>query len=223
MNSLWGTVAYSPHSHCYFLQASNTLLVPVCLFANVSHTAWLEVEKSKKTKHSDTMQPSSLAPIFDLSSNLKGSRRQDTIIATGSTSSNLLFRLRFSSSARCVLWMLATLIFFFHCCCSPVNAAARWWCVCRAALSDYRVEQHCRLSYHSELSQSAVPTGTTLHQRTKEKIKECNNSITIWSQSLTGDKTQCDTCNASNYRKNTGGGSKQTQHNILRSESQKKK
>lgn len=78
-------------------------------------------------------------------------------------------------------------------------------CVCalivydRAALSDYRVEQQYRLSYHNKLSQRAKPTGRTLHQRTKEKIKECYSSITIQSQSLTGDKTQCDTCYASNY------------------------
>ena len=68
-------------------------------------------------------------------------------------------------------------------------------------LSDYRIEQQHRLSYHNKLSQSARPTGSTLHQRTREKIKECYNSITVWSQSLTRDKTQCDMCNASNYHK----------------------
>lgn len=91
-----------------------------------------------------------------------------------------------------------------------------------AALSDYRVEQPYRLSYHNKLSQSARPTGRTLHQRTKEKIKECYNSITIWSQSLTGDKTRRDTCNASNYsiHRWMQGGEKE-QHNSLRQESQK--
>lgn len=79
--------------------------------------------------------------------------------------------------------------------------SAYGWCVCEAALSDYRVEQHYRLSYHNKLSRSAWPTGRTLHQKTKEEIKECYSSITIWSQSLTGDKTQCDTCNASNGHK----------------------
>lgn len=143
------------------------------------------------------MEPSSLTPIIDLSLQFKGQQKADTIIAMGNMSADLLFRLRFSSIVRCVLWMLAKLNFFQ--CYSPINAM--WWCVCGAALSDYRVEQQYRVSYHNELSQSAGPTGRTLHQRTKEKIKECYNSITIWSQSLTGDKTQCDTCNASNYRK----------------------
>lgn len=138
--------------------------------------------------------------MFNLSLQFKGQQKTDTIIAMGSTSADLLFRLGFLSHVCCVLWMLAKLDIF------PVPLFSHWcrvpacsWCVCGAALSDYRVEQHCRLSYHNELSQSAMPTGSTLHQRTKEKIKECYNSITIWSQSLTGDKTQCDTCNASNY------------------------
>lgn len=96
-------------------------------------------------------------------------------------------------------WMTAKFIFF-----NPVILPLVV-CVCalivydRAALSDYRVEQQYRLSYHNKLSQRAKPTGRTLHQRTKEKIKECYSSITIQSQSLTGDKTQCDTCYASNY------------------------
>lgn len=30
------------------LQSLQSLMVPVCLFANVSHTAWLEVKKKKK-------------------------------------------------------------------------------------------------------------------------------------------------------------------------------
>lgn len=90
----------------------------------------------------------------------------------------------------------------FQCCDSPNNGVSVcWWCVCGAALTDYRVEQQYRVSYHNKLNQSVRPTGRTLHQTTKEKIKECYNSITIWSQSLTGDKTQCDTCNASNYYK----------------------
>lgn len=69
MNSLWGTASYSPHSHCCLLQASNTLLVPVCVFANVSHTALLEV---KKTLYN---QVHSLQYSIYLC-NLKGSRRQ---------------------------------------------------------------------------------------------------------------------------------------------------
>lgn len=75
------------------------------------------------------------------------------------------------------------------------------WCVSGAALSDYRVEQHYRLSYHSKLSRSVWPMGRTLHQGTKERIKEYYNSITIWSPSLTGDQTQRDTCDASNCPK----------------------
>ena len=47
MNSVFGTAAYSTHSHHCFLLASNTLLVPVCLFANVSHIARLKVKKNK--------------------------------------------------------------------------------------------------------------------------------------------------------------------------------
>lgn len=166
MRSLLDTDAYTPHSHSCFLQASNSLLVLVCLLANVSHTAWLEVKKKKQT------QTLCNQVHYNLSLQFKGQQTAGTIIAMGNTSANLLFRLKFSSSVHCVLWMLAKLFFFppvllfsYWCCVS-----ACWWCICKAALSDYRIEQHYRLSYHNKLSQSARPTGRTLHQRTKEEI-----------------------------------------------------
>lgn len=134
--------------------------------------------------------------------NLKGSRRQKVSLPRATRV--LICYLDWGFHLMDAVFFGCQQSWFFF----PVLLVSCWccvdacrWCVREAALSDYRVEQHYRLTYHNELSQSARPTGRTLHQRTKEKIKECYDSITIWSQSLTGDKTQCDTCNASNYHR----------------------
>ena len=203
MNSLWDTAAHSPRSHRCFLQASNTLLVPVCQFASVSHSAGLEVKKKKKKKKTVTLcnRVHSLQYPIHLC-NLKGSRRRTVSLPRATRVLICYLDWGFHLMDAVFFGCRQSWIFFpvplvsYWCC---VDAC--WWCVREAALSDYRVEQHYRLTYHNELSQSARPTGRTLHQRTKEKIKECYDSITIWSQSLTGDKTQCDTCNASNYHR----------------------
>lgn len=200
MNSLWDTAAHSPRRHRCFLQASNTLLVPVCQFASVSHSAGLEVKKKKKTVTRCNRVHSLQYPIH--LSNLKGSRRRKVSLPRATRVLICYLDWGFHLVDAVFFGCRQSWIFF------PVLLVSYWccvdacrWCVREAALSDYRVEQHYGLTYHNELSQSARPTGRTLHQRTKEKIKECYDSITIWSQSLTGDKTQCDTCNASNYHR----------------------
>lgn len=61
---------------------------------------------------------------YNLSLQFKGQQTAGTIIAMGNTSANLLFRLKFSSSVHCVLWMLAKLFFFFpQCCYFPIDVA----------------------------------------------------------------------------------------------------
>lgn len=60
--SFWGTAALQS-----YVLPTVTLLVPVCLFANVSHTVWLEVKKKKELKlygtkftHSDNRSVSAI-------------------------------------------------------------------------------------------------------------------------------------------------------------------
>lgn len=74
-------------------------------FANVSHTAWLEVKKKRKN-NSNSMEPQSLTNIRSVPAT------PSLPWALGNMSAYLLFRSRFSSIVHCVLWMSAKVIFF---------------------------------------------------------------------------------------------------------------
>lgn len=127
------------------------LCPPACLSMLVTHCiAWGEGEEKKKTQTRCNQVHPVRYPIY--LHNLKGSRRQ-THIALGNVSADLLFRSRFSSGLRCVLWMLAkwSCFFFTQYCYSPIDA------VCLRA-SGVFVKRLWLITVHSDITGRVTTT-----------------------------------------------------------------
>lgn len=163
MNSLWDTAAHSPRSHRCFLQASNTLLVPVCQFASVSHSAGLEVKKKKKTVTRCNRVHSLQYPIH--LSNLKGSRRRKVSLPRATRvlicyldwGFHLMDAVFFGCRQSWIFFSSAASLVLMLCGCVPMvcSWSSSEWLPCRATLRAHlpqRIKPECQA--HRENSSS---------------------------------------------------------------------